>query len=224
MDNQIPFSIFKIGNVSPFASGSSTSPPSTYPCLRYSGTQRRAHLTPRKALHPRRSFAHLQQPAPDPAPGPSRMHKESPNLGRLCSRIEQRVVALRPMIAPVRSSPPRPSSARRQHAWPRGRLNDIIGPVRDQLRVQPQPCPERLIDLRRRILLCRQSAHRRLDQGVDARDVVCGRQPELKMTPDHQHHGIVSFLIRREFLEACAGSAAPVARASFMAGTEVTQP
>jgi hypothetical protein len=36
--NQIPFSIFTIGSVSPFACGRSTRSHSTYPCLRYNGT------------------------------------------------------------------------------------------------------------------------------------------------------------------------------------------
>ncbi len=121
--------------------------------------QRCAQLAPREPLCACRAFANLQQPAPDPAPRPFWMHEEGPNLRGLCSRMEQGIVAPRAMIASVRSLPPRPPAACRQHAGLDDWLYDEIGFVCNQLRIESQPCSKRLIDLRRRILLYGQSSH-----------------------------------------------------------------
>jgi hypothetical protein len=124
------------------------------------------------------------------------MHEESPNLSRLCSGIEQRVVATRPMSAPVQRSPPRPSPTRGQDAQLPGRLDDKIGSVRDQLRVESRslsvvtsrlPSPQAANSATR--ALSRLPLSRRASGALPERLALIGRQPVAQAdAPTHAMH------------------------------------
>jgi len=91
--------------------------------------KRRTHLKPRKALGASSFFAQRKNAAADALPGPRRMDKESADSGRIAARIEQRIVAARTVIAPVRRPAARPAAARDEDRGIRDGLHGEIGAV-----------------------------------------------------------------------------------------------
>ncbi len=135
--------------------------------------QSRTHLEPTKPRPSRCQFASIQNHAPNPPSHPFRMHKKSPDLGRIHPRIQQRILPPRPAIAPVKRLPPAPTSATHDDHFSLGlRLHHKISPIRDELAVHPIHGRERFLNLRGRVILRLQSPHRRIDQPPQHRDVL----------------------------------------------------
>ncbi len=134
--------------------------------------QRGAHLAAREALGARRLFAQRQQAAADSLPRPVRMHKERANLRRIRA-LGSSSASSRPGRASA------PNGVRRRDHPPQAtsvpgssrRLGHEVGLIRNQLRVQPQPRAQSLLNLRCRVGLRPQAAHRCVNQGADAVEI-----------------------------------------------------
>src|SRR5258705_1187691 len=74
-------------------------------------SERCPHLIASKPGGARRIFASLQDHAADSAARPIGMDEKSANLCRIAKRVQQRILASRPMIAPVESLAFAPAAA-----------------------------------------------------------------------------------------------------------------
>src|SRR5712664_2802250 len=138
--------------------------------------QRCPHLVASKPGGPRRIFASLQDHAADSAARPIGMDEKSANLCRIAKRVQQRILASCPMIAPVESLAFAPAAASDNNpfgwgvlcsrALDSGRLGlrYDIRPVGDELAIDAKNGFERALDLCRRVVLRLQSADGRFDQ------------------------------------------------------------
>src|SRR5258705_3503578 len=138
--------------------------------------ERFPHLIASKPGGARRIFASLQDHAADSAARPIGMDEKSANLCRIAKRVQQRILASRPMIAPVeiRACAPAAASDNNPFGWgvlcsralDSGRLGlrYDIRPVGDELAIDAKNGFERALDLCRRVVLRLQSADGRFDQ------------------------------------------------------------
>src|SRR4029077_20340090 len=134
-------------------------------------SQRSPHLETSKSRLRCSPFALIQNYGPDPAPHPIWVHKECPNLGRIHSRIQQRIFPGSPSISAVQCPPLAPSSARDDHwlciaGFPCTQIRMLrlcfhheISPIGNQLAVHSVYGRQRTFDLGWRVVLCLQSAH-----------------------------------------------------------------
>src|SRR5258706_6781040 len=139
-------------------------------------SERCPHLIASKPGGARRIFASLQDHAADSAARPIGMDEKSANLCRIAKRVQQRILASRPMIAAVESLAFTPAAASDNNpfgwgvlcsrALDSGRLGlrYDIRPVGDELAIDAKNGFERALDLCRRVVLRLQSADGRFDQ------------------------------------------------------------
>ena len=163
------------------------------PPVQRDSRQRRAHLEAREACRPRSFFAQSENVAADSLSRPVWMDKEGPNSRGICAWVEHRIVTPWPMIAPVRCLSPRPSTAGRKRCRIGHRLNGIVRPVRDQLRVQAEPCTQRALNLGSRVFLGPKSSNGRVNQCGQARDIRRNSETEAQMIEMTRHRTIEPF-------------------------------
>ena len=126
------------------------------------------------------------------------MDEESANLCRIAKRVQQRILASRPMVAPVERLALAPAAATDDHqfglrmlcsgALDSGRpgLRHEIRSVGDELAIDTENGLERAFDLRRRIVLRLQPARRRVDQFAQNGNIFRNSEAELDV---RLHHG-----------------------------------
>lgn len=100
--------------------------------------------------------AALEHQTTESPPRPRGVHEERADARRLGCRVEIRIVAGLHLIAPEMRAPMAPSAGGDERAI---RLDDVVRPVGDELRVRAEHMDKRALRLRRRVVADAQSAH-----------------------------------------------------------------
>src|SRR6266403_6326262 len=145
--------------------------------------QRCSHFVASEPRGPRRMLASLQDHGADSAPRPIWVNEERANLCRVAKWVQQRILAPRPMVTPIKRLALAPTAATDNHqsGWPVHRTNAIAwaafvlrhdtSALGDELAIDAKNGFERALDLRGRVILRLQSAHGCLDQLTQSRDI-----------------------------------------------------
>ena len=108
---------------------------------------------------------------PQPAPRPIRVNEECANARRVDGGIQQRILGLLHLVATEQRSPSAPSAG----CDGAGRsIDDVVGPIRDELCVDAEHRVQRRVDLRGGVVSAAETAHRVADQLLDRGDVARG--------------------------------------------------
>src|SRR5260370_33079279 len=146
-------------------------------------SERCPHLITSKPGGARRIFTSLQNHAADSAARPIGMNEKSANLCRIAKRVQERILATRPMIAPVERLAFAPAAASDNNPFGWGVLcsraldSDRLGlrhdirSVGDELAIDAKNGFERAVDLCWGVVLRLQSADGRVDQLAQSRNI-----------------------------------------------------
>jgi len=124
--------------------------------------------------------------------------KEGTNLCGIAKRVQQRILAPRPVVAAIKRLALAPAAATNDHqtswrvrragaiAWARFGLRHDIRSVSDELAIDAKNGFERAFDLRGRVILRLQSTHGRFDQPTQNGDIFGNSEAKMNVRMLHR--------------------------------------